>query len=389
MFPQLGKWSGVVMSAEIQHKDSSQREREEIVEIDHSISTLSGRSVSSIDSSCSDLLSAIKYIFQQKVSSIDFTGVVFGSSFDCFVQGVMEHSTIKKVTLTASKLTQPQVQILDELASMRKGLVLVDSEGGFIGGVHTNWPLYYKTLYLDKAELKDTELRQTPSEGIKIYKARYKRLPKSFIDIGAADGSNTIPLMLMGCGNIDAIDIDQSQGERFALKLELKGLTKLAQKTNVRYHLLEFMDFQCDIPGGVEFFISNYVWSYRAPSNFTQCFKKSVESVAEDGVLCGEFFGKPPTPPRHGITFHTCDEAIDVLQTFNLEILYFEIEPHAVSLSTRKDAETIPWGDLYRVAARKTSTEVEASSYERVKEVLSNAESLNQPQIYNVLESVM
>lgn len=377
------------MSASISQKKSDLQETP-IDIFDQSVNLSSmGRSVTVSVSTEDELLITMKEIFKQNVYSIDFTGIVFGDAFSCFVEGVKECKSIQKVILTDSKLTQGEVEILNALASDRKGLVLVDSEGGFIGGVHTNWPLYYKTLYLDKAELKDTpELRRTPAEGIKIYKARYQRLPNKFIDIGAADGSNTIPLMLMGCKNIDALDIDQSQGIRFADKLDRLGLTGVAQKNNIKYHLCEFMNFQVDKESRAEFLISNYVWSYRSPDNFAKCWKKSVDSVAEDGFLCGEFFGTPPSTPRQGITFHTLEEAITLLQTWNLEILYFEIEPHEVSLSTRKDAETIPWGDLFRVAVRKTSDVVEASRYEEVMQCLTQSSSIHERRIFNVLETV-
>ncbi len=377
------------MSSVTNQKDSVQSDRESVLNERNTSSSSLGRSVKVSVHSENELLLTMKEIFQQNVYSIDFTGITFGETFECFVQGVKQCESIQKIVLTASKLTTSEVKMIDEMASDRKGLVLIDSEGGFIGGVHTNWPLYYKTLYLDKAELKDTpELRRTPAEGIKIYKARYKRLPRKFIDIGAADGSNTIPLLLMGGKNIEALDIDHSQGVRFADKLEKYGLTSIAQKNNVKYQLCEFMNFQVDDSNRAEFLISNYVWSYRSPANFAKCWKKSVESVAEDGFLCGEFFGTPPSSPRQGITFHTLEEAITLLQTWNLEILYFEIEPHEVSLSTRKDAETIPWGDLYRIAVRKTSDEVEASSYEKVKQCLIRGGSLHKRRIFNVLENV-
>ncbi|MEM1282499.1 MAG: hypothetical protein AAGG81_02990 [Chlamydiota bacterium] len=337
-----------------------------------------------------ELLLTMQKIFEDEVDnevdSVDFTDIVFGRTFDCFVDGVKTCKTIKKVILTASKLTEKEVNAIDILASDRKDVVLENSEGGFVGGVHTNWPLYYKTLYFEKAELQDIpELRRTPAEGIKIYKARYKRLPNKFIDMGAADGSNTLPLMLMGCENIDALDVDPEQKNKFNEKLEKFKLTKKAEVTNVIYHTCEFMNFQVSVPA--EFLISNYVWSYRNPEKFDMCWKKSVDSVADNGFLCGEFFGKPSTPPREGITFHTFEEAISLLKQSNLEILYFEIEPHEVSLLERKDAETIPWGDLYRITVRKASEKIEEKEYEKVRKTLNQCESPKERRIFNVLES--
>lgn len=354
------------------------------VNLDGGVNYSMGRSISpaSFVNTESDIVLAIQQIFDQGISSIDFTNFQFKSGFSVFVDRARNCKSVTKITLTRSMFTEEQIQAFNELASERKGLTLVDSEGGFIGGVHTDWAKYYKEFFLEKAKLKDKPtLRETPGKALQIFEEIYHRLPAATVDFGAADGSNTIPLMLKGCKNIDAIDISVEQGDRFARRLfELK---LSAEEFNVKYHLVECVNFDPETPA--ELLISNYVWPYRKPEDFNICWKKSIDCVATDGVMCGELFGKPNGVPRDGVTFHTLDEALDLLQESNLEVLYFEVEPHEVSMK-RKDADTIPWGDLYRLVVKKTDS-IQLGNSQKVKTALDIAKNQNKPCIYTVLET--
>lgn len=287
----------------------------------------------------------VNELFRSHSSSIDLSETVCDdSTMKEIVKNVKEKTSISEIRLSRKNLSSSQITMLQDLASTRRQLVLDVVEGGYLGGPETNWPKYYEELYEEPLGL-----RESPKQAIDLFEKEFGRLPNSFIDFGAGPGSNTIPLMMRGCTNIVAIDFCAKQKKDFLAKVEKLGLKSLLG--SVSYHVCEFSEYELKSP--VELHISNYTWPYRIQELFKECWDKSVESVAENGYLCGEFFDDPKSDDDlKTYSFHSYEEIICLLKESSLDLKWYK-RVSCEELMKRKDFDALPCCTVHRIVAQK------------------------------------
>ncbi len=290
-----------------------------------------------------EILSFIKQHSNQK--KLNLAGRRFDQrSFSALIDSIIKHPIIKELLFSKSQLTAQQITQLQILASTKKGLRIVDSEGAKFGPAYMNWQNY--NMEKSQACLRGLQaMTPTTTDALELFELEYGRKPETVMDFGCGVGQDTIPMAKMGCEQIFAIDADEE-----ALDL-LKSNLPIEAEAHVSLINSPFIEVQVDEP--VELFIAGYTWPYRRPEMFDACWKKSVESVKVGGYIAGQFFGpfsnKKKLDP--GMTYHTEADILELLSD-NFELVSFRKESEGSDFKIFGGADA-PWGDLYHIVARR------------------------------------
>lgn len=251
------------------------------------------------------------------------------------------------IMINKSALSKRQIQLLTELCDENKGAVVFDLQGGLIGRINSCW-----SVYQDYS--RPPRLRPSPTKAIEIYRDLYHELPKIVIDFGAGPGENTIPLLEMGIEFVYAIDCDPLVIRDFYIRLGNLNLGHL--KERVTYLTTEFDQWDTDVQA--DLVVANYTWPWRPPNKFDDCWKKTHQVVRQGGLICGEFYEKPPRKQvKKTMTYHTRKQVVALLKK-DWNLLWMEEPPLKRSHSdydlqeAAKDKE-LEYGGLIRIVAQK------------------------------------
>lgn len=268
--------------------------------------------------------------------------IIEDKEFNELLKTIREEN-IKELIVTASLLTQNQIDALQLCAAECKGLRIISNDGKPVGNLFTNWAPY---LEEKKGIHHISEMYESTRIALELFQKDYGHLPQLVLDFGCATGQDTIPLVLLGCQHVIAVDADEQ-----ALNI---------LKSNLPIHLSPFV--QCmnrpfkelEIDKRVDFFISAFTFPYRCPKDFPSCWEKCINSMVPGGYLSGQFFGpKANKPPEIGMTYHTESEVRALLEK-DFSILWFKIEPKDSQFEVFGGSEPA-WGDLYHFVAKKKS----------------------------------
>lgn len=291
------------------------------------------------------LLNAIQT--QKGIKQLDLTGCSFETeAFKTLIDTLTEHPTIKEIIFTKALLSEVQITEVQILGSLRK-LKILDSAGTKFGAAYLNWHDY--NVAKSRSYLRG--MRETTSIALDHLKKDTGRLPNFVLDFGAGTGSDTIPLIALGCQKVWAVDADEEACK--TLKSNLGALdTQISEQlvSRVTCILSEFIKLKVDEP--VELLVSSFTWPYRPPKAFPDCWKKCVDIVPIGGYICGQFFG-PPKTIDPGMTYHQESELKEMLSK-NFKVVWFKKEPEG-SIVKVYGGDTPAWGDLYHVVAKKVS----------------------------------
>lgn len=267
------------------------------------------------------------------------------SSFEALVEAIKKNAAIKELHISKSLYQPSQILELQFLASSKKGLKLIDSEGSKFGPAYTNWHDYN----IEKREEFLNGMRETTSKALEYFMQDHDRLPNFSLDFGAGTGRDTIPLLQIGCPKVWAVDSDEEA--MMILKENVKTIQNSTDLCHFSCHNSPFMDLQVMEP--VDLLIASYTWPYRPPLLFGECWKKCIDILKIGGYIAGHFFGPiSDRYPDRGMTYHTEKEVRQLLSTSNFEIVWFKTDPEG-SIFTLYGGNEPAWGELYHVVAKK------------------------------------
>lgn len=288
----------------------------------------------------------IKFMYELEV--LDLTKRHFDhEGFNTFVQVIQEHPAIKEIHLSKSLCSDWQIFDLQKLAGSKKGLKIVDSDGGKFGSVYMDWHEY--NIQKNQAYLKG--MRETTIQALSNYFRDNDILPQTILDFGAGTGQDTIPLLnLMHLLKIDS-HILAVDGDKEAIEILKSNLTP-ELNSHITCVTSSFKKFTITHP--IDLLISSYTWPYRPPSDFPECWEKCVRNVKINGYIAGHFFG-PITgeKPNPGMTYHTELEIKKLLKESGFEIKWFKKDPEGSEFEVVGGTGKPAWGDLYHLVAKK------------------------------------
>lgn len=288
--------------------------------------------------------------------------VMQDDAFEEFIKVISNNPSILELHLSKSLFSdESQIEKLQKLASSKKGLKIIDSEGGRFGAIYMDWHEYN----LKKQDAHLAGIRETTEKALDYFQQELDAFPKTILDFGCGTGQDTIPLLkLLPSCYVHAID-----GDEEALRMLKSHVEQLpdchvtvidGDKEELEPNLLQhgislirspFIEMKLTKP--VDLFISSFTWPYRPPDQFGACWKKTIESVKDQGILAGHFFG-PITGGKldPGLTYHTEAELKQLLADSGCEIIWFKEEKEGTEFNIIAGDGQPSWGSLFHVVAK-------------------------------------
>lgn len=274
--------------------------------------------------------------------SWNFSNRVFGEKeFSLLLQEIKETSSlanlIKEITFTKRLLTESQIQDIQNLASSMKSFKILDSDGDRIGSLICDWSSYNQ----DKKNASTFGMRETTKKAVELFKKEFGKLPEEILDFGAGTGQDALPLLGMGCPHVVALDAEEE-----ALEILAENVPK-ELKHRIAFVNTPFKNYTVEKLFNV--INSSFSWPYRPSEEFPFFWKKTVELLAPNGYIAGQFFGKP-AKAESGMTYHSKEDIENLIKN-DFDMLWFNQEKKTEVYG----GENPPWGILYHVVARKKS----------------------------------
>jgi len=242
----------------------------------------------------------------------------------------LSHIKVSKNLLTTDQITKLLVIVNSNLM---KGVKLLDENNKAFGHIYTNWNSYY----LDKIKIT-FEISQTTLIALE----HFDNPPQLIIDFGAGTGQKTNALLQRQCPSIVAIEADAE-----AIKILKSKNSDFIEEQRLQVYEGPFLKY--DIKEPANLFIAEFSWPYRPPTDFEDCWHKTIACVIAGGWIAGQLFGAPEEKDP-GMTYHTKDQALNLLEDNFEQVTIREELPSECKIYGGKEP---PWGILYHIIARK------------------------------------
>lgn len=279
------------------------------------------------------------------LKALDFSKIKFNDKLlDLLIKAIFEHSQIKELCLSKSMFTKLQIENLQILSSKKKGLKLIDIEGGRFGEIYTDWHEY--NVLKSKAHLDG--MRETTKHALQYFYLEHKTVPKWILDFGAGTGQDTIPVLkLLENSYLLAVD-----GDEESLDILKNNLTSSTELQRLKCVTSPFMSMKLGHP--MDLLIASFTWPYRPKEDFLPCWNKCVESIRKNGYIAGHFFGPiSGEKPDPGMTYHTEEDIKMLLSVSGLELVWFKKEKEGSGFKIFGGTGKPAWGDLFHIVAKK------------------------------------
>lgn len=298
---------------------------------------------------------AVSSYSELNVGGLDFERVVFLK----LLALIKKADCLKTVILTFSLLSTEQFHLLEELVSCnhKKGLRILDSK-------NKKLPYPFDPRGYIEAKSKRIcyveEMRETTRRALEEYQASFDRFPEGVVDFGAGTGDCAIPLILLGCPKVTAIDGDEPSlkilmsrlNAELAPDLHPRGLIEMITSPFIKVPLVN-----------IDMLISSFTLPYRRPVEFPFVWDKVADCLKPKGIFAGHLFSCP-SKPKEGMTYHTLEEAASLLNR-DFEIIWINEQTTGFKIfngdgqwavTTDDDPSKREWGTLIHFVARKKNS---------------------------------
>lgn len=173
---------------------------------------------------------------------------------------------------------------------------------------------------------------------------------KFAIDLGCGSGRATLWLLEKGW-HVLAIDKDEIPFEFFNDKMKKKQ-----QEQILKIHISMFEDLNLIPYPRVDLIHAGLSLPFCNPKNFHDFWEKVVAQLKPGGIFVGQFFGKKHSwlLTKTGITFHTKEEVLSLLDSFSIK--YFSEEEEEEE-NRQDNQDPIHWHVFHIVARKKVECE--------------------------------
>lgn len=293
------------------------------------------------------------------ITEIDFTQYRFSEEiFLKVIRRLQTTPSVLQITIKTEAMSPNQLSALKTLVSSnhRKGMRVKDSDQKKLP-----YSLDPSDYIKAKSNIVDfSKMRETTKGAFQRYLELYSELPKTIIDFGAGTGACAIPLVLLGCPLIYAVDADEESLDILdsRLKQAISIQDKGSPETNDGQVIRVVSPFINTIMPQADLLISSFTLPYRNPDEFPAIWNKAVSCVRPGGIFAGHLFTRSDDSDNEMMTYHTMDEAKKMFSE-NFEILWLKEQVEGIEIVNGDNAggTTIDvqreWGSLIHFVLRK------------------------------------